>query len=311
MKGATCQLRQCIFRLNFSCALLCCCFILFHLRRAETFAALRLTAAKLTASNPAWAACVSNLTLGYAYRRGSFLSQVELVSSQLCTVNLFPRSCSCMLFHEPEKQEARKRGRQANVLIRRLQVLFLVLSCLPSMFAMDVPQHGPLDSKDPRSMATEGQWKYVGHGNGAYDSAPCKNLQRCLWGNMMGNMGNEWKIWLTEGLQFFAWKILKDFCFLIQAQCPQWLHLPPKVQQVAYVGEGVGSWDRAEVTAYKGYRCRAPWQQRIPWRLLTGYKKSIKMLVSVPGLTDIQWYTIVSESSFSVVLVLEVTKTWS
>ena len=30
-----------------------------------------------------------------------------------------------------------------------------------------------------------------------------------------------------------------------------------QVQSVAYVGEGVGSWDRAEVTAYKGYRCKA------------------------------------------------------
>eukprot|EP00438_Fugacium_kawagutii_P014832 Skav234806 [mRNA] locus=scaffold69:606957:619333:- [translate_table: standard] len=31
------------------------------------------------------------------------------------------------------------------------------------------------------------------------------------------------------------------------------------VQQVAYVGAGAGSWDRAEVTSYTGYRCRAPW----------------------------------------------------
>lgn len=29
-----------------------------------------------------------------------------------------------------------------------------------------------------------------------------------------------------------------------------------KVQQVAYVGQGSGSWDREEVIAHKGYRCR-------------------------------------------------------
>ena len=32
-----------------------------------------------------------------------------------------------------------------------------------------------------------------------------------------------------------------------------------KVQQVAYVGQGSGSWDREEVIAHKGYRCRVSW----------------------------------------------------
>lgn len=37
------------------------------------------------------------------------------------------------------------------------------------------------------------------------------------------------------------------------------LRIPLKVQQVAYVGQGSGSWDREEVIAHKGYRCRVPW----------------------------------------------------
>ena len=119
-------------------------------------------------------------------------------------------------------------------------------------------------SEDPFTMTTEGQWKYVGTGNGAYENAPqqLETLRTDPWNWEDLKLSKNYPKWKYPDMFFGGilqissiesehigtkdWKIWLLWGHINQAITA------PKVQSVAYVGEGVGSWDRAEVTAYKG-----------------------------------------------------------